>query len=190
MAQANLRYLFFLSPFLCLLLGRLAVSRRSAVALLAVAVAVSGVGLARLHTVSEAAGTPFRVGAVGDLGPAIAVLDDAHVNAVYADYWVAYRLVYESDERILARPSAGTHRSPEYRAAVEASPEVAWVVSQGDQRAALVAALDGLGVGHRVVDAGELAVVFTDRPVSPDEVPDDARAPAGAEMAPPPGHTY
>ena len=67
MAQANLRYLFFLSPFLCLLLGRLAVDRRSAVALLAVAVALSGIGLARLHTVSEAAGTPFRVGAVGDL---------------------------------------------------------------------------------------------------------------------------
>ena len=190
MAQANLRYLFFLSPFLCLLLGRLAVGRRSAAALLAVAIAVSGVGLARLHTVSEATGTSFRVGAVGDLGPAIAALDAAHVQAVYADYWVAYRLVFESDERIVARPSAGTHRSPDYRAAVEASPEVAWVVSQGDQRDALLAALDGLGVHHQVVDAGELAVVFTDRPVSPDELPNEARAPAGAEMAPPPGRSY
>ena len=139
---------------------------------------------------SEATGTSFRVGAVGDLGPAIAALDAAHVQAVYADYWVAYRLVFESDERIVARPSAGTHRSPDYRAAVEASPEVAWVVSQGDQRDALLAALDGLGVHHQVVDAGELAVVFTDRPVSPDELPNEARAPAGAEMAPPPGRSY
>jgi len=151
---------------------------------------VSGVGLARLHTVSERPGTAFRVGAVGDLSPAIAALDAAHVTSVYADYWVAYRLVFESDERIVARPSAGTHRSPEYLAAVEASPEVAWVVSRGEQEVALVDALDGLGVGHHTVDAGEFSVVFTDRPVSPDELPNEARAPAGAEMPPPPGNSY
>lgn len=190
MAQANLRYLFFVAPFLCWTLGRVATSRRLAWALVAVAVAISGVGLARLHTVSEATGTVFRVGAVGDLSAAIRALDAADVHAVYADYWVAYRLTYESDERIVARPSAGTHRNSEYRAFVESSPEVAWVVSQGDQRDALVAALDDLGVGYRAVDAGEFAVVFTDRPVSPDELPNDARAPAGAEMAPPPGQSY
>lgn len=190
MAQANLRYLYFLAPFLCLLLARLAVGRRTAAALLVVAVAVSGVGLARLHTVSETPGTLFKVGAVGDLSPAIAALDAAQVRSVYADYWVAYRLVFESDERILARPSAGTHRSPEYRVAVESSPKVAWVVSPGEQKDALVATLDQLGVGYQVVDAGEFAVVFTDRPVSPDELPNEARAPAGAEMAPPPDQNY
>ena len=190
MAQANLRYLYFLAPFLCFLLARLTMGRRSAIGLLVVAVALSGLGLARLHTVSETPGTPFKVGAVSDLSPAIAALDAAGVRSVYADYWVAYRLVFESDERILARPSAGTHRSPEYGAAVEASPEVAWVVSQGDQRQALVEALDRLGVGYRVVDAGEFAVVFTDRRVSPDELPNEARAPAGVEMAPPPGQSY
>ncbi len=190
MAQANLRYLYFLSPFLCLVLARLAVGRRSAVALLVVAVAISGVGLARLHTVSEAPGTSFKVGAVGDLGPAIAALDANHVRAAYADYWVAYRLMFESRERILAQPSAGTLRSPQDDAAVEASREVAWVVAHGDQEEALRAALDQLSVGYQVVPAGDFAVVLTDRRVSPNEVPDAARAPAGAEMAPPPGHTY
>ena len=187
MAQANLRYLFFVAPFLCWVLARLVGGWRSALVIGLAAVTLTGVGLARLHTVSESPGTEFKVGAVGSLDRAIDALDEAHVTAVYADYWVAYRLVFESDERILARPSAGTHRSPEYRAAVEASPEVAWVVSEGDQAAALEAALEGLGVGFRTVDAGEFVVVFTDRPVSPDELPNEARAPAGAEMAPPPG---
>lgn len=73
---------------------------------------------------------------------------------------------------------------------MESSPKVAWVVSPGEQKDALVATLDQLGVGYQVVDAGEFAVVFTDRPVSPDELPNEARAPAGAEMAPPPDQNY
>ena len=54
--QGNLRYLFFLAPFLCLLLARLVGSRRVAAAVLAAAVVVTGVGLARVQVVSEAAG--------------------------------------------------------------------------------------------------------------------------------------
>jgi hypothetical protein len=191
MAQTNLRYLFFLAPFLCLLASRLAGGRRSAVALLTVAVLVTGLGLVRLQAVSEAPDSAFRVGAVGDLGPAIAVLDREDVHAAYADYWIAYRVAYESAERVRAVPSAGTHRMPDYLAAVESSPDVAWVVAAGSsQLSALTAAFDGLGVGWRAIDAGEFVVVLTDRPVTPHELPNAARAPAGAEMAPPPGRSY
>jgi 4-amino-4-deoxy-L-arabinose transferase-like glycosyltransferase len=190
MAQANLRYLFVLAPFLCWVLARLVGGWRSALTVGVAALTLTGVGLAQLHRVSETPGTVFKVGAVGSLDRAIAVLDEAHVTAVYADYWAAYRLVFESDERIVARPSAGTHRSAEYRATVEASPVAAWVVSSGSQADALTAALEGLGVGFHTVDAGEFVVVFTDRPVSPDELPNEARAPAGAEMSPPDGASY
>jgi len=191
MAQANLRYLFFIAPFLCLVVARLAVTRNRAISLLVIALLVTGVGLARLYAVSETPGTVFKVGAVDDLSGAISVLDSEHIDAVYADYWIAYRLAFESSERIRAVPSAGTHRSSHYLAAVEASDEVAWVVPVGDaQLTALTGALDSLGVSWRTIDAGGFVVVIPDRPVTPHEVPNDARAPAGSEMAPPPGHTY
>ena len=50
--------------------------------------------------------------------------------------------------------------------------------------------LDELGVGYRVVPAGDLSVVLTDRNVQPEELPNEARAPDGWEMAPPPGESY
>ena len=68
------------------LLGRLALSRRSAVALLAVAVAVSGVGLARLHTVSEAVG--------GEHGEVESMLARAYVADAIHDVIVARKLKY------------------------------------------------------------------------------------------------
>ena len=191
MAQSNLRYLFFLAPFLCLLAARLVGGRRTAIGLLTVAVIVTGLGFVRLQSVSEASDSAFKVGAVGELSPAIGALDAEHIDAVYADYWVAYRLAFESAERVRAVPSAGTHRMPGYLAFVEASSDVAWVVAAGSsQLTALTAALDGLGVEWRVVDAGDFVVVLTDRPVTPHELPNEARAPAGVEMAPPPGQSY
>jgi len=176
MAQANLRYLFFVAPFLCLLAARLVGGRRTAVGLLTVAVIVTGLGLVRFRTVSEAADSAFKVGAVGDLSRAIGVLDAEHIDAVYADYWVAYRLDFESAERVRATPPPGNHRMSGYLAFVQASSEVAWVVAAGStQLAALTTALDGLGVEWRVVDAGDFVVVLTDRPVAPHELPNEAQ---------------
>ena len=64
------------------------------------------------------------------------------------------------------------------------------MVEAGAQQQALTDALEGLGVGYQAFPAGELVVVVPDRNVTPDEVPNEARAPAGSEPAPPPGHTY
>ena len=40
-----------------------------------------------------------------DFGPLIAELDRLHVDRAFADYWVAYRLDFETDERIVAAES-------------------------------------------------------------------------------------
>jgi hypothetical protein len=125
--------------------------------------------------VSEVEASGFRVGNVGDLGPAIAALDRAGVTEVYADYWVAYRLAFETEERIVASPSWGIDRYPPYTARVEAAARPAWVVTVGPQLDALVAALDRLGVPADVVAAGEMAVVLPARPVAPGELPEAAR---------------
>ena len=190
-SQGNLRYLFFLAPFLCLLLARLIGSRRAAVALLAGAFLVSALGLARVQTVSEAAGAPHLVGVVDSLDEVIRVLDREGVDDVRADYWIAYRLAFETDERIIASPSAGALRFPPYEDRVRHADRVAWIVAtDSSQEQAMRDRLDELGVGYRVVPAGDLSVVIPDRNVQPEELPNEARTPEGWEMAPPPGESY
>jgi hypothetical protein len=190
-SQGNLRYLFFLAPFVCLLLARLVGSRRAAVALLAAALVVTGLGLWRVQTVSEAAGAPHLVGVVDTLDEVVQVLDREGIHAVHADYWIAYRLAFETDERIVASPSAGALRYPPYDDTVRNAERAAWIVATGSsQEQAMRDALDGLGVGYRVIPAGDLSVVVTDRNVQPEELPNEARAPDGWEMAPPPGESY
>ena len=190
-SQGNLRYLFFVAPFLCLLLARLVGSRGVAIAALAAAVVVSGLGLARVQSVSEAQGAPHLVGVVDSLDQVIRVLDHEGIDAVHADYWIAYRLSFESDERIIASPSAGALRYQPYEDRVRGADRAAWIVASGSgQEQAMRQRLDELGVGYRVIPAGDLSVVITDRNVQPEELPNEARAPDGWEMVPPPGESY
>jgi 4-amino-4-deoxy-L-arabinose transferase-like glycosyltransferase len=179
MDDPNLRYLFFVVPFVVLLLARVAGSTRVAVLVLAATLLVTGIGLQRIYAVSELEPSGYRVGNVGDLGPAIAELDRLGVDRVHGDYWVAYRLAFETEERIIATPSWGIDRYPPYTDAVRASPRSAWVVDAGAQRDALLAALARLGVPAEVRPAGEFTVVVPARPVTPEELPEAARR-AGA----------
>lgn len=178
MDDPNLRYTTFVVPFVALVLVRVLDSPRAVIVALALTLVVTGTGLVRLHAISEADGAERRVGNVGDLAPAIAVLRDQGIDAVFGDYWVAYRISFETEEEIIATSSSGIPRYPPYSEHVRGSARSAWVVMQGDQLDQLLRALDGLGVGAEVHPAGELAVVVPDRPVDPLEVPEDARRPA------------
>lgn len=175
MDDPNLRYLFFIVPIVAVAVARVLVDRRAQVAVLALAIGITGVGLQRMYEVSEVDGSRARIGNVGDLSAAVAVLDREHITAVHADYWVAYRIDFETGERIIAAPSWGIDRYEPYTHQVAASPRSAWVVTIGPQRDALLQALDGLGVSFTAQDAGEFTVVIPDRPVQPREVPDRAR---------------
>ena len=98
------RYLVVLSPVVVLLLAQLATSYWRGVAVLGVALAISIVTLARMETyLSEVPPQPPK--APRDLDPLIATLDDLGVDRVYADFWLSYRLTFESDERIVAAQS-------------------------------------------------------------------------------------
>ena len=44
-------------------------------------------------------------------GPLVAELDRNSVDRVYADYWIAYRLAFETDERIIAAQSSMARRN-------------------------------------------------------------------------------
>lgn len=180
MDDPNLRYLFFVVPFVAVLLARSVTSVRVAIVALGLTLAMTGVGLHRIYDVSEVQDTGYRVGNVGDLDEAIAVLDAHGIDRVYGDYWVAYRIDFETDERIIAAPSWGIDRYERYTRTVRESPRSAWVVSEGQQAADLRAALDRLGVTAQHLPAGELVVVIPSRPVHPPELPEGARRPLTA----------
>jgi hypothetical protein len=174
--QPNLRYLFFVVPFVAVSLGRAAPGRWAGPVTVGLAVAVTAVGLARLTAVSAAAPPGAqKVGQVGDLGPALVALDRRGIRAVYADYWVAYRLTWQSGDRIVGTPSWGLDRDAVAVARVAADPRPGWVTAAGPQADALAADLARLGVGADVEAAGDVVVVVPDRAVRPGEVGDRAR---------------
>lgn len=57
-----------------------------------------------------------------DLDPLVKTLDDSGVKHAYADYWIAYRVTLETNERITVSP-AWTHRKITLKERVESSTE-------------------------------------------------------------------
>jgi hypothetical protein len=113
LALGTPRYLVVLTPVLVLLVAQVATRYYRAVALLAVVTVISTVTLHRMETwfgdtprpVTQAIGLGPRhtVQLVPrDLGPLVAGLDALGLDHVYTDYWLAYRLDFDTKERIVA----------------------------------------------------------------------------------------
>jgi hypothetical protein len=95
------KYLVVLSPVLVLLFAQLATTYWRAIAVLATAAALSTVTLDRMETYFRT--VPAQPPAAPrDLDPLIATLDRLELDRVYADFWLAYRLTFDTDERIIA----------------------------------------------------------------------------------------
>jgi len=98
------RYLLVVAPVVVLLLAQLAPTYGRAVGLLGILLALSIVTLARMDTHARAVqAQPPR--APRDLAPLVATLDRLELDRVYADFWLAYALTFETDERIVAAQS-------------------------------------------------------------------------------------
>ena len=111
------RYLVVLAPVLALLAAQVATSFRRALAVLVLAFVISVVtthrmdewfgGTPRPTTYAEGLGPRHIVQSVPrDLGPLIATLDRLGLDRVFAEYWVDYRLTFDTDERIVATENA------------------------------------------------------------------------------------
>jgi hypothetical protein len=122
------RYLVFVAPVIALLLAR-AFERRAAVAL-AVALAVSVVGLRALERQDLFTPEVHEGGVTTDLGPLISRLEREGVEHVLANYWLAYRISFESDERVIATSTGHVRYEPHDRA-VRADPRAARVFFAG-----------------------------------------------------------
>ena len=122
------RYLTFIAPVPALLIGRALRRPAYGAAALAVAVAWTAFYLVRLEDQGR-----FRyLGQPADMGPLIALLDRERQDRVFADYWIAYRLDFESNERIIAT-STGFVRNAEYDELVNAAPDPAYVYVEGSR---------------------------------------------------------
>lgn len=95
------KYLVVLSPVLVLLVAQLASTYWRGVALVGVALGLSVATLDRMDTYFRTVPVQPPV-APRDLGPLISTLDELGVDRVYADFWLAYRLTFDTDERIIA----------------------------------------------------------------------------------------
>ena len=123
------RYLTFIAPAPALLLATLLRRPRVAVGALAVAVAWTAFYLVRL----EEQGRFRYLGQPADMGPLIALLEREGEDRVFADYWIAYRLDFESGERIIAT-STGFVRNQEYDDLVKADPSPAYVYVENSRQ--------------------------------------------------------
>jgi hypothetical protein len=125
------RYLVFLAPVPALLAGAglARTTPLAAAAALALAVAASVVGLARLER--EGRYAPLRV--PSDLGPVLETLERNGVRHVRANYWIAYRITFESEERVIASPD-GFWRYYPYHQAVSVDPRPGRVFLSGSAR--------------------------------------------------------
>lgn len=98
------RYLLVLSPVVVLLLAQLGTTFWRGVAVLACASAISVVTIGRMESFVESApAQPPK--APRDIAPLVAMLDRLGLERVYADFWLSYRLTFETKERIVAAQS-------------------------------------------------------------------------------------
>src|SRR5262249_33245445 len=90
------KYLVVLSPVLTLLVAQPGSTRARAAIVLAVCCALSIVTLARMQTYFEDT-EPVPPTAPRDLGPLVSTLDRLGLDHVYADFWLAYRLDFDTN---------------------------------------------------------------------------------------------
>lgn len=120
------RHLTFIAPVPALLLTTALRRPAVAAAALALAVAWTSFYLVRL----EEQGRFRYLDQPADMGPLIGLLESEREDRVFADYWIAYRLDFESDELIIAT-STGFVRNADYDALVKAAPNPAYVYVEG-----------------------------------------------------------
>ena len=125
------RYLTVFAPVAALLLS-IPLARAPAAALgIAVALTLTVVALASIHrhdlTRVSQDGRPVP----DEVGPALRVLEQRHATRAIAPFWVAYRLTFESDRRVVATAESHVRGDADDRL-VRSSHHPAWVYVRGE----------------------------------------------------------
>lgn len=144
------RYLVPIAPALALLMGWALTRNESLLGVLAPLALLSLVGVHAMERDEFGAARP------ADIGPALRALDRAGQTRVLADYWLAYRISFESGERIVATSTTFVRYVP-HDELVRRTPTPArvYVAGSSGERSARSFLLRA---GFRRELAGELAV--------------------------------
>lgn len=106
------------------------------------------------------------------LGPLVAELERHDVRAVYSDYWISYRLSFETREEIIASPIDSVRYGPHdgyVREVAERAQQTTYVVHGGAQKdTALQATLEERGLAYERRLAGDFAVYYVDAFLPPE----------------------
>ena len=155
------RYLVFLGPVLALLLVASGGTPRRGAAIACALAVLTAVGVAKLDRAAPPVVFEDGVGMPPDIDPLLHTLAERNIRDAYADYWIAWLIVWETDEQTIAVPlgqpgvEEGRYR-PFYRR-VASSPPAAHIFLRGSdqeplQRQALLKA------GYRPIHAAEFVV--------------------------------
>ena len=167
-AEADPRYAMVLAPCLVLLVGQVASSYRRATAVLALAVCLSAIGLRGADDWEAAHVNTLGPTAPRTLAPLVATLERLDVKRVFANYWLAYRLDFDTNERIVAvengfdrlvaangdlePPRDPTVRWRPYEDAVRAGPHAFVFFAEYQPGASALAELSRFGYRRRAVE--------------------------------------
>jgi len=151
------RYAVFASPFLALASVWLVRRPWAGIAVAAASAVVSVIVL-----------DPMGFEPPRHVGADLATLERGGVDRVWADYWFAYRLAFESDRRLVASSSVSS-REPSVFAAVAADPTPAFLYPRRDPRIRRL--LRAVDLPHRLVRTPHFVVVVFDGTVDPLALP-------------------
>jgi hypothetical protein len=160
------RYGLMLTPVVALLVVAAARHRIAQWVALAIACALATSTVA--STIDYGRSHPLTVDLVPPhLQPLEDALTAAGVTRVYADYWLAYTLTFDTDERIIGSP-VDYIRSVKYEVAVDAARDSTYVVFRGRPRdRGLRAVLDDRAIAYRHTDVGLFSIYFLRAHVEP-----------------------
>jgi hypothetical protein len=166
------RYMIFVWPLLALLLAGLLASRSrrliGAAALLVVVSLISVAGLRHLPDAVSPYAPDVRVPA--DMAPLIRGLERLHVRHAFAHYWLAYRLDFESGERVRATPFYNV-RNADYLSAARRDKRSAYTFVAGSaDEPTFRKGLRRLGIPYERRRFGDFVVIVPARRTSPEKV--------------------
>lgn len=164
------RYGLMLAPVICLLVAVPVTTRARQIGVLALGTLLGVVTVSALLGRADEEPefvdlSPPRLGALEE------TLDAAGVDRVYADYWIAYPLTFETRERIVGTPVDAV-RSARFDGMVRAEDPSTYVVFRGSARdRSLTTALRSGGHRYERVETREFAVYMLTERVGPESLP-------------------
>jgi hypothetical protein len=105
------------------------------------------------------------------MGPLVHALNMEHRHHLFTDYWIGYRLSFETRERIIAAPIVGAMRYTPYYTEVAGSADPVYLFVDGSKHdRQLAAELHQLGITYTHLTPGGFSVYVPDRKVLPSQL--------------------